>query len=107
MLTQEDLIAIGNLIDERLDRKFKQEFEPIKVELRELRQDVNQLKRDVNELKTDVHQLKTDVHYLKKETKYIRRDMNMIVRFFDNDIHGIRKRVDRLEDFLHLPPIPS
>lgn len=92
MLTQQDLEAIGNLIDkkldEKLDKKFKEELAPIKMELKSLREDVNQLKKDTV--------------YLRKELTEMRKDMKLIVRFFDNDITGVRRRVDRLEDYLHL-----
>lgn len=81
MLTQQDLAAIGDLIDKKLDEKFRKELKPIKSELRSLRRDVNELKKDVHEL---------------------RRDMNLIVKFFDNDITNVSRRVDRLEDYLQL-----
>lgn len=78
MLTQQDLDAIGNLIDkkldEKLDKKFKEELKPINSKL-------------------------TNLH---KEMIQFRKDLNMVVKFFDNDITGVRRRVDRLEDYLHL-----
>ena len=114
MLTQQDLEAIGNLIDKKLDEKFEKELKPIKAELKSLRADMNELKRDVHQLKVDVNQLKTDVHelkidvkHLKRESRNLRMDLNLVVKFFDNDITGIRKRVDRLEDYLRLPPLSN
>lgn len=84
MLTHQDLEAIGNIIDEKLDKKLAS------------------LRSDVKSLKIDVNHLKKAVKELQKETKALRSDMNMIVRFFDNDITGVRRRVDRLEDYLRI-----
>ena len=45
---------------------------------------------------------KKELKPIKKELKQLRFDMDCIVKFFDNDIDGLRKRVDRLEDYLRL-----
>ncbi len=74
MLTQQDLAAIGNLIDQKLDQKLDEKLKPITLELKDLRTDLNNLRRDVN----------------------------LIVKFFDNEVISIHKRVSRLKDYLHL-----
>lgn len=69
-LTQTDLSAIGNLIDQKLDEKLDQKLEPIKKDLKKL----------------------------KKDTKYI-------IGALDKELMHQAKRVDRIENHLHLPPI--
>lgn len=57
LLTNEDLLAISQVFDERLDKRLK----PIEEDIRELKEDVATLKMDVTALKTDVTALKTNV----------------------------------------------
>ena len=78
MLTSEDLLAIGNIIDtkleqkleEKLEQKFDSKLKPINTRLRK-----------------------------------IEKTLDVIVRTFDKDIIETKKRVDRIEDHLSLPPI--
>ena len=53
-LTQEDLLAIGNLLEAKLA--------PIKTDVADLKDDVSTLKTDVAGLKDDVNELKETVH---------------------------------------------
>ena len=46
--------------------------------------------------------LKKELKPIKSELKLIRKNMNLVIRFFDDEITGVRKRVDRIEDFLRL-----
>lgn len=41
MLTKTDLKEIGNLLDERLDKKFKIELKPIKSDISKIRKDID------------------------------------------------------------------
>jgi hypothetical protein len=40
-LTKQDLSAIGNLIDQKLDQKFKKELKPIKKDLKDIKDTQN------------------------------------------------------------------
>ena len=67
-LTQEDLLAIGNLLEAKLA--------PIKTDVADLKDDVSTLKTDVAELKDDVGTLKTDVAGLKDDVGALKDDVN-------------------------------
>ena len=58
-LTQEDLLAIGNLLESKLA--------PIKTDVADLKDDVGTLKTDVTGLKDDVGELRSDVVILKDD----------------------------------------
>ena len=58
-LTQEDLLAIGNLLETKLA--------PIKTDVADLKDDVGTLKTDVAGLKDDVGELRSDVVILKDD----------------------------------------
>ena len=67
-LTQEDLLAIGNLLETKLA--------PIKTDVADLKDDVSTLKTDVAGLKDDVGTLKTDVAGLKDDVSALKDDVN-------------------------------
>lgn len=83
MLTQEDLIAIGNVVDKKLTQRFSEQDEKWNKKLDE--------------------KFKKELKPIKSELKKIRKDSNSIIKFFDNEIMGINKRVDRLEDYIQMP----
>lgn len=66
-LSKEDLLAISELMETKLDLKL----EPLKRDVSDLKKDVDGLKRDVDGLKTDVNGLKIDVNGLKTDIKSI------------------------------------
>ena len=69
-LTQEDLLAISELLDIKL--------EPVKEEIATLKEDVNGLKDDVAILKEDVAVLKEDVAVLKEDVAVLKEDVTLL-----------------------------
>ena len=67
-LTQEDLLAIGNLLEAKLA--------PIKTDVADLKDDVGTLKTDVAGLKDDVSTLKTDVAGLKDDVNELKETVH-------------------------------
>lgn len=57
LLTNEDLLAISQVFDERLDKRLK----PIEEDIREIKEEVHDLKIRVTALEIDVDSLKTSV----------------------------------------------
>lgn len=63
--------------------------------------------------KTDLKQIDTIVTIrinnavkpIKQDTVQIRKDIKIIVSFFDREYLELRKRVERIEERLHLPPL--
>lgn len=76
-LTKQDLTAIGNLIDERLEVKFEEKIKPIQK----------------------------DLDTLKKGQRKIKKDLSTVINYFDHDSQYQDQRLDRLENCLDLPPL--
>lgn len=85
-LTQEDLLAIGNLLETKLA--------PIKTDVADLKDDVGTLKTDVAGLKDDVGTLKTDVTGLKDDVGELRSDVVIL----KDDVGSIKETVHRNYD---------
>lgn len=85
-LTQEDLLAIGNLLESKLA--------PIKTDVADLKDDVGTLKTDVAGLKDDVGTLKTDVTGLKDDVGELRSDVVIL----KDDVGSIKETVHRNYD---------
>ncbi len=81
-LTNEDLQAIGQLLDIR----FKSELHPIKEDISGLRREAGSLKKDVTELKEDTAILKGDVTELKEDTESIEVRQTRIELLIENDV---------------------
>ena len=78
ILTREDLIAIGKVVDEHVD---------------DLRKDVSVLKSDVSGLKSDVSNLKSDVSSLKSNVAIL----NGKVSNLENDMSVLKDKVTKIE----------
>ena len=85
-LTQEDLLAIGNLLETKLA--------PIKTDVTDLKDDVGTLKTNVAGLKDDVGTLKTDVTGLKDDVGELRSDVVIL----KDDVGSIKETVHRNYD---------
>lgn len=80
MLTKKDLLSIGKQIDIKLDDKL-------------------------TPLTADIKTMKGDIKTMKADIAKIRKDISGITDFFDQEYLVLRKRVERIEDHLNLPPI--
>ena len=85
-LTQEDLLAIGNLLESKLA--------PIKTDVADLKDDVGTLKTNVAGLKDDVGTLKTDVAGLKDDVGTLKTDVTGL----KDDVGELRSDVVILKD---------
>ena len=88
-LTQEDLLAIGNLLEAKLA--------PIKTDVADLKNDVSTLKTDVAGLKDDVGTLKTDVAGLKDDVSTLKTD----VAGLKDDVGALKDDVNELKETVH------
>lgn len=82
ILSNEDLLAISQIVDTRLDIRLK----PIEQDIRELKSDVAELKQDVAELKQDVIVLKQDVAGLKEDVESLKTGLHSVKLFQENII---------------------
>jgi len=101
-LTNEDLAAIGRLIDEKLETRFDAAFveftkrneetvgriietglDPIQKEFFAIRTRLDSISQDVRMLKADIQILKIDIGYLKLDMRTLKQDMFGIKENFD------------------------
>lgn len=95
MLTNEDLLAISNLMDVKL--------KPIKEDIAELKQDVAILKQDVAILKQDVAGLKGEVSGLKQDVAGLKQDvagLKQDVAVLKEDVADLKQRMNNVEYIL-------
>ena len=88
-LTQEDLLAIGNLLEAKLA--------PIKTDVADLKDDVSTLKTDVAGLKDDVGELRSDVVILKDDVGTLKTD----VAGLKDDVGALKDDVNELKETVH------
>lgn len=60
------------------------------------------LEQKLEPIRSDIKDLKKDTKFLKKEAKYLRDTANTLVEFFEEGDQKVLKRVQHLEDHLHL-----
>ena len=95
-LTQEDLLAIGNLLEAKLA--------PIKTDVADLKDDVGTLKTDVAGLKDDVGELRSDVVILKDDVGTLKTDVAGLkddVGTLKTDVAGLKDDVNELKETVH------
>lgn len=78
-LTNEDLKAIGSLMDEKLDSRFI----PVERRLSAIEVDVSRLKSDMIEVKGDVAELKSDVAAIKTDVAQTQKTVNKHYQMFE------------------------
>ncbi|OGG06305.1 hypothetical protein A3D05_01345 [Candidatus Gottesmanbacteria bacterium RIFCSPHIGHO2_02_FULL_40_24] len=69
-------------------------------------------KTDLQQIQKIVRQetrkiVKEELISVKKDIVQIRKNMNEIIGFFDTEYMDLRKRVERVEEHLNLPPITN
>ena len=67
-------------------------------------QDIIGLQEGQKELKDGLVKLDRGQTSLKRRMKRVEKDISYMVATFDTDINKNKKRLDRIEDSLHLPP---
>lgn len=88
MLTKQDLNAIGNLIDIKIENKFEEKLNPI-------RNEIKSIKNGVKKLQTSVVTLQKDILTVKSDSKKLRKDLKTTINFFDNRDLESRKSIDK------------
>lgn len=100
MLTKTDLQQIQNIVKTEIQQETK------KIVQQETRKIVQQETKKIVQGETRKI-VKEELVPIKKDISKIRKDMNEIIGFFDTEYMELRKRVERLEDHLNLPPIAN
>lgn len=106
MLTKQDLEAIDKLIEKRtnpINKKIDQVEYVLRSELQTTEKNLR------SELQTEVFSLKED---MRKSFKKVNRQLNklyqgqeIIIKFANEELLKVAKRLDKIEDQLKLPPL--
>ena len=93
MLTKQDLDALGNLIDEKLDIKLEEKLES-KLE--------EKLESKLEEKLKPIHD---DIKTIKKDVKKLRKDLDDTINFFDKEDLVTRKKINKTRNELGMSDI--
>ncbi len=77
-LTQEDLLAISQILDVKL--------EPLKGDIASLQEDVASLKEEVSSLKEEVELLKEDMYLVKKDILILKEEQHRTNLIIENEL---------------------
>ncbi|MCI8626834.1 MAG: hypothetical protein HFI40_11270 [Lachnospiraceae bacterium] len=76
-LTQEDLLAISQILDVKLE-PLKGDIASLQEDVASLKEEVSSLKEEVSSLKEEVSSLKEEVSSLKEEVELLKEDMYLV-----------------------------
>lgn len=105
------------VIEDVLDRKLNQRFKPVQSSIKDLddklTKKIDSVQANFNnkiatvqaDLTQRIDTVQADVKTLKKDTAKIRKDIDVMLSFFDREYIDLRKRVERIEKHLGLPPL--
>ena len=102
MLTSEDLQKISELFDTKMDQRFDS-FEK-KLHKSELNQN-EKIEERFNTFSSKFDEIldkkfKEEMAPIKKDSRIIKADLRTTIKFFDDDVSGLKKRIDRIEEYI-------
>ena len=94
MLTKTDLNQIRKVVREEIETESRSLEENLQGEIKLVR----------IEIQKDIRALTNRVKSLEIITNRIQKDIKSIINFFDKEFLQLRKRVEKVEEHLNLPP---
>jgi len=94
MLTKTDLNQIRKVVREEIEGESKSLKEDLQGEIKLVR----------IEIQKDIRALTNRVKSLEIATNKIQKDIKSIINFFDKEFLQLRKRVEKVEEHLNIPP---
>lgn len=82
ILTTEDLLAISQMMDERLDRRLK----PIESDIKTMKSDIKVIKNEQKIMKNDLRAVKDEVKTVRAEVKTLKNELQRVKLFQENII---------------------
>ena len=89
MLTKQDLNAIGELIDKKLESKLEEKLESKLEEKLD-----SKLEEKILPIRTSIKILQKDVSTIKKDVKKLRTDLDGAINFFNHEDLATRKGIN-------------
>jgi len=108
MLTKTDLQKIGKIVKTEVQQETRKVVheETRKIVQQETKKIVQQETRKIVQQETRKI-VKEELVPIKKDIYKIKGNINDIIGFFDTEHLKLKKRVDRIEDHLSLPPVSN
>jgi len=94
MLTKTDLNQIRKVVREEVEGESKSLKEELQGEIKLVR----------IEIQKDIRALTNRIKNLEIVTNKIQKDIKSIINFFDKEFLRLRKRVEKVEEHLNIPP---
>lgn len=94
MLTKTDLNQIRKVVREEIEGESRSLKEDLQGEIKLVR----------IEIQKDIQALTNRIKNLEIVTNKIQKDIKSIINFFDKEFLRLRKRVEKVEEHLNLPP---
>lgn len=82
ILTAEDLLAISQMMDERLDRRLR----PIESDIKTMKGDIKEIKNEQKIMKNDLRAVKNEVKTVRAEVKTLKNELQRVKLFQENII---------------------
>ena len=101
MLTKTDLQQIDNIVKKRVREEIEQEVLNAKEELQA------DIKMSQIRVMEEVSNVKDRLKNLEIKASQIQKDLKYAVDFLDREFMKDQKRVNRIEEYLKLPPPPQ
>lgn len=112
-LTKSDLQQIGNVVDERLNKRFipvekrlggiEDRLEPVEKRLGNIEQRLVPVERGLSNIEDRLEPVEKGVKALRRDVRYLKRTVDIIARNYDEGDVLLARRVKRIEDHLSLP----
>lgn len=102
MNNDELLEQISKVITAKLDEKL----EPINGRLDGIEKRLNGTDKRLDGIEKRLDGIENDIKTLKKNNRKLQKGQEQILNFLDRQDTRLFKRVERIEDHLHLPPFP-
>lgn len=99
-LTNEDLFAISQLLDVKLDARLK----PIENDIRDMKGEIISLKDDMRFVKIEIAALKDDMRSVKSEIAALKDDMQSVkseIAVLKDDMQSVKGNIVSLETEIH------
>lgn len=83
----------------------------MKLSRMEIQNDLRDLEHEVRSTNADLQEnyqkLEKRLKKIERNIELIKKSQNEVIDFFDKEGNMIRKRLDRVEETLELPPLPA
>ncbi len=93
MLTEKDLAAIGQVIDEKLNVRFDEYDKKLDQKLDQ------KFKKELKPIKSSIAKINKTLKPIRTDIKLIKKDMNSLIEYYDKQLIDMEKRFNEQPSF--------